>query len=219
MLDASEITARSFALNAVELGEFAAFSVKPMKVTARRWKVEGLGGLTLMNARAAFGIMKMQTLVFTPSERDIPLFSWDIIEAMGKVTLLITYYDFPVSNKQPNYSVQREIRKSLENMKEYVIPSSWLDEYCINDLTVARKSGKKSLPIMEKAIEQSLFAYLEMARNSSPLTPEKSLQKKQLIEEYVDKLFSLGSPTTKVFVKAIGEEKSKEFYKNVMFCP
>lgn len=204
----------------VDIGEFSSFRVNPMKVHVQRCLLEGVGGLTIIEAQALCGIMKMKTLVLTPSHRELVLFSWDLIQVMGRNTLLLDFYDFPVRDTQPDYAKQKEIKHSLQDLGPYKRPAyDWLNSYLKNDLAVAVKGIKKDFPRLEQTMEESLTAYLQTAQDAAILTDEEKTQKRAQISRYVDKLFDLGSPTTKVFKKSMGEEKARAFYHDVMFCP
>ena len=81
--------ADSYSLVPISVGEFAKLKVNGMKFTIRAYHVEGLGHVSIMCAKGFFGLMKMDTLMIVPDERDLPLYSYDRIQAMGNDTLIV----------------------------------------------------------------------------------------------------------------------------------
>ena len=94
MTDALSIAKKYFTVTPCEVpAEFAAMKTSKMKTNIEQYKVEGLGNMTFQHASAMFGMMKMEMMCVTPTDRDVPLFSYDLIDAMGKLTLIIELYD------------------------------------------------------------------------------------------------------------------------------
>ena len=83
----------SYSLVPISVGEFAKLKVNGMKFTIQAYHVEGLGHVSVMRAKGFFGLMKMDTLMIVPDERDLPLYSYDRIQAMGNDTLIVELYD------------------------------------------------------------------------------------------------------------------------------
>ncbi|MBQ9960092.1 MAG: hypothetical protein IJP01_07020, partial [Oscillospiraceae bacterium] len=70
-------------LTELDCGEFAKQKVSGMNFCIRRFAAEGLGSVSVMKASGFLGLMKMDTLIITPTEKDLPLFSYDRVLAMG----------------------------------------------------------------------------------------------------------------------------------------
>ncbi len=206
-----------YPMKAVDLGEFAAFKVKPMAMQTERWLLSGLGGITRLTAKGLMGLMTMESVVLTPIERDLPLFSWDIIYMPWAVTFLLEYRGFSVSDFAIDYAPQKEILHALENIKDAPLGNYWQDPYNLASIRIRKKGGKSCLPAMKKALQQSLDAYCELAKTAPLLSAAQQQQKQQLVWGYVDELFINGSPTTEVFFKSMSKEKASVFYRQVMF--
>ena len=67
--------------------------VSGMNFHIRSFTAPGLGHVSEMTASGFFGLMKMDTLIITPTEVDMPLFSYDRVLAMGNDTLIFELYD------------------------------------------------------------------------------------------------------------------------------
>ncbi len=86
------ITAQ-YHLNAITTGEFQKVKVNGMNFDVWAFHAEGLGHVSAMRAKGFFGLMKMDTLIINPTEKDMPLFSYDRVQAMGNDTLIYELYD------------------------------------------------------------------------------------------------------------------------------
>ena len=67
----------------LEVGEFAAAKAGPMRFSISAYDAKGLGRVSVIQARGLCGLMKMDSLVIDPFDRDAPLFSYDRILAFG----------------------------------------------------------------------------------------------------------------------------------------
>ena len=54
-----------------------------MRFFVKAYRADGLGHVSVMRAKGFFGLMKMDTLIIVPKEKDLPLYSYDRIYAMG----------------------------------------------------------------------------------------------------------------------------------------
>ena len=66
----------TFKLNTKEVGEYRTIKVNGMKFTIWAYEAEGLGHVSAMHAEGFFGLMKMDTLIVTPTAVDMPLLSY-----------------------------------------------------------------------------------------------------------------------------------------------
>ena len=90
--------ASRFPIRRLDIGEFEEISGKGMRFHTRVYDADGAGRLCLMEMRAFFGLMKMESAVFSPVGLDGPLFSCDLVDAMGEDTLLLELYDTTISH-------------------------------------------------------------------------------------------------------------------------
>ena len=81
-----------YPLRACDAGEFSALKASGMRFTVEAYEAEGLGHVSVMRAKGFFGLMKMDTLIVNPTERDLPLYSYDRILAMGQEASSYDWY-------------------------------------------------------------------------------------------------------------------------------
>ena len=64
-----------------------------MRFSICAYDLPGVGALSTVSMTAMLGLMRMETLVLTPLERDAPLLSCDLVRVAGRDTLLLELYD------------------------------------------------------------------------------------------------------------------------------
>ena len=87
------VVEKQFALKEKEVGVFKKLKVSGMNFEIRQFYAKDFGNVSVMTAKGFFGLMKMDTFMINPVEKDLPLFSYDRIHAMGNDTLIIELYD------------------------------------------------------------------------------------------------------------------------------
>lgn len=76
-----------FPLKELEVGEMSALKAKSMKYTICAYYAEGLGHVSVMSAKGFFGLMKMDTVIINPTEKDLPLYSYDNIKLEESISV------------------------------------------------------------------------------------------------------------------------------------
>lgn len=88
-----KIIERQFSVKEIEVGEYQTLKAKGMTFSIRQFYAEGFANVSIISAKGFFGLMKMDTFIVNPLEKDLPLFSYDRIHAMGNDTLILELYD------------------------------------------------------------------------------------------------------------------------------
>lgn len=191
--------------------EYSSMKVSGMKFSVSAWNAEGLGHVSLMCAKGFFGLMKMDTIVIVPIETDLPLLSYDRIKAAGNDTLMIELYDTLVSPWDS--SPLGRIKDSFPDIPERDPGKHWYDKIRLSE-SISKKGKRKDEERMDALTGEFIKAYLSGKAN----TTEDRERKKKKTEQYVSGLISNGGPSTDVFVKKFGKEKTKYFFENVLFA-
>ena len=191
--------------------------VKRMKVSGMTfdistYRVEGLGHVSGIIASGFFGLMKMDTLIINPTERDLPLFSYDRVHAMGNDTLIFELYDTMLG--QADLSSLEAVKQSAAYLPDHDLGSHWYDDIKLY-VSLAKKGKKKDRTGFDATVVHYLAKYLETAvsAESCPAQP-----KREKASVYVEGLLQHGGPSTDVFKKAMGEEKTAELFRKYLFA-
>jgi len=200
-----------FSLKELNAGEFAAIKVKGMKFIIKRYDAEGLGNVSVMRATGFFGLMKMDTLIINPTKKDVPLFSYDRVLAMGNDTLILELYDTLLSeNSLEGISV---VNKAYANLSDHDLGSHWYDSIKLK-LSASKKGKKKDTPAFDKMAQDYFTAYVTEAVKAEVCD---EAAKKEKASVYVEGLLSNGGPSTDIFKQYCGEEKTAYLFRKILF--
>ncbi len=202
---------RRYPLTEQDTGDFEKLKANGMKFSIRAFRAEGLGWVSVMTASGFFGLMKMDTLIINPTEVDMPLLSYDRVHAMGNDTLIYEVYD--TLTGETNLPLLEKAKGRTAILPDHDLGKHWYDDIKLPQ-SFSKKSKKVQTPAFNDAALQYLTAFLGDARNAAPCDAD---QKRQKASVYVEGLLSNGGPSTDVFKKAIGEEKTAQLFRQVLF--
>ena len=204
------VIANSYPLTPVSTGEFAKLKVNGMKFAIQAYYAEGLGHISIMQANGFLGLMKMDTLMIVPTERDLPLYSYDRIYAMGNDTLIVELYN---TLTQPlDLSLMSHIKAKFRHLEERDPGVHWYDSIKLPE-SISKKGKKADRDDIDALAAEHFSAYL----NAPAKKVADTEKKKELSAKYVEGLLREGGPSTDVFKKGLGEEKTAKLFKTVLF--
>lgn len=205
-----KVVESSHSLKPISIGEFAKLKVKGMTFSIQAYYVEEIGHLSIMRAKGFLGLMKMDTLMIIPTEKDLPLYSYDRIQAMGNDTLIVELYD---TLTQPlDLSLLGHIKAKFRHLEERDPGVHWYDTIKLPE-SISKKGKKADADDMNALAAEHFNAYWN-APAKKVVDTEK---KKERSANYVNGLLREGGPSTDVFKKALGEEKTAKLFKKVLF--
>ena len=178
-----------------------------MKFNIRAYHAEGLGHVSVMSAKGFFGLMKMDTLIVNPTEVDLPLYSYDRIFAMGNDTLIVELYD---TLSRGGFSME-DVKAKYTSLTERDPGEHWYDSIKLDE-SISKKGKKADTPALSRLTTEHLVAYLDAARPTD--APNVKREKARV---YVEGLLSKGGPSTDAFKKAIGDERTADLFRNILF--
>lgn len=200
-----------FDLAKQDIGEFSDMKGRGMRFITEVYEADGGGQLCLMEMKAAAGLMRMETGVFSPTGLDGPVFSFDYIKAVGKETLLLELYDCTISHL--SFEDLKEAKKRYEDLPDHDPGEHWYDGMRLP--VSVFKQGRKAAGQMSMLLKDYCDIYFRVLEGCAPCDPE---EKKKCNAAFVNGLISNGGPAVDTFRKMIGEEKMAEFLRNCMFC-
>ena len=133
-----------FPLTEESAGEFANLKAKGMKFQIKQYEAKELGNVSVMEAKGFFGLMQMDTLIINPLKKDLPLFSYDRVMAMGNDTLIIELYDT---------FLEKEENKNL--------PDHDLGEHWYDSIKLPESVSKKGKKEHSNAFDKFTIVYFE----------------------------------------------------------
>lgn len=197
-----------------EYGNLRLYGIMQFKI--HRYEVEDVGNLTTMTMN--MGLMQMSTVILTPLDKDIPLISTDYIYVLGNRTSYLECYDL-VLDKGNDYESflekLREIKASVADLDTITPTSAWYDS--MRTVGVYMKGKRADDEREEEALVQWIRAAMDYADSKDVLNTEEKAQKLPVVEEYTNGLVDQGGVSTDIFVRALGEEKTRDFFEKVLF--
>lgn len=203
------IIGEQFSLTPLAVGEFAKIKASGLTFSVEAYTAAGLGHVSVMKASGFFGLMKMDTLIINPKELDLPLYSYDRIFAMGNDTLIIEIYDTSLSPFKSETMIKA--KDDFDIVPERDPGEHWYDSIKLPE-SISKK-GKKVTPLLDELTLRHFEGYL--SSEFDKITDKTAKQEKTRV--YVDGLLEKGGPSTDAFIKAIGQEKTAELFKNYLF--
>ena len=197
----------AFPVTELPCGEYASQKVSGMKFHIRRFEAQGLGAVSVMAASGFFGLMRMDTLIITPTEKDMPLYSYDRVNAMGNDTLIFELYDTLL--EQADLSALDCVKRKYQHLPEHALGSHWYDSIKLPQ-SLSKKGKKAHTADFDACALEYLEAFLAAARTATPCQAEPKRQKASV---YVEGLLTNGGPSTDVFKKGIGAEKTADLFR------
>lgn len=195
-----------------DAGDYAKLKANGMKFSIRAYRAEGLGWVSVMTASGFFGLMKMDTLIITPMDVDMPLFSYDRVLAMGNDTLIFELYDTLLG--EPDMSPVARVKEKYKDLPDHDLGEHWYDS-----IKLSHSLSKKGKKVHTAAFDGCAMEYLESFLTVAKAAPDcDAAPKREKASVYVEGLLKHGGPSTDVFKKGIGEEKTAELFRKVLFA-
>ena len=202
---------QSFPLMKKDVGEFEKIKVNGMNFTIDRYYAKGLGNVSIMCAEGFLGLMKMDTFIINPTECDAPLFSYDRVLAMGNDTLILELYDTLLDTM--SLKEIEKVNKAYQELPAHDLGKHWYDSIKLAESN-AKKGRKKDSPSFNNLTKEYFKAYVETLKNAKKC---EVVPKKEKASVYVEGLLENGGPSTDVFKKHYGEEKTAYLFRKVLF--
>ena len=186
--------------------------ISSLKVSGMRFDIVsydalGLGHVSVMRAKGFFGLMRMDTLIVNPSDVDLPLYSYDRIFAMGNDTLIVELYD-TLSGER---FTMKDVKSEYGDLTQRDPGEHWYDSIKLKE-SISKKGKKCDTPRLDELTVRHFEAYL-----SAAVPTENKELKREKASAYVEGLLSKGGPSTDAFKKALGDEKTAEIFRNMLF--
>lgn len=199
-----------YTLRKVRLGEFETIEKNGLQFRIHVYRIDEIGNLSIVFMKGMMGLMKMETLILSPYEKDAPIFSMDRISAAGNDTFLAEFYDTRL--QETDLSALDEVSEKYEDVDSYVPEPRWYDD--IRLPATVHKRGKGMADTYEVMAEDFLMAFIRVLNEAPECDPAV---KKAKVKEYAHGLVVNGGPAIDQFKKLLGEEKAAELFEKYLF--
>lgn len=200
-----------YPLQTIDVKDMGHIKAGGMGFTVRAWHAQGLGHVSAMHASGFLGLMKMDTLVINPSAMDLPLLSYDRIQAMGNETLLVELYNTLAG--PCDLSALQQAKSAYADLPDYTPDAHWYDALLLPE-SIHKKGKKAQRSRYDSLTEAFVQAYLN---SGAACTPEAVAIKREKASAYAEELLRSGGPSTDVFKKTLGESTTARFFRDYFF--
>ena len=205
---------KKYNLNKLDVGSDARLAKKGMVFTTESYDVAGVGRLCVLRMRAMLGIMKMETVVLSVFNKDMPLFNADWVKAAGNETRIVELYDTQLSPYSGKLLGRLdEISKRDSDLKDYKSTAPhWYDS--IRYSCSYAKTGKKVSDRLYESAKDCISAYID-----DLITAESCDEraKREKVREFAVNLYNNGGPAVDQIKKLFGEETAKRLILRHMY--
>ncbi len=200
-------------LEEIDLKNKASYKVGPIKVHFRKFKLDEFTSLSILEGKGMFGLIKINTVVLTSSFKDIPLFSYDYMNMMGKKYYLYEMYDTFVGNKR-DYSTYIASSNLVKDIHDYKTKESEMDKYLLSETIRKNPHTKEEIKLLDEQTERFFNLAIEEYLSSNEVDVNEKHNKNA---KYVHDLLTYGGVSTDLFTKKLGLETTTEIYERILF--
>ena len=194
----------------LDVGEYTEIKAPMMKFEISAYKAEGLGHVSVMSMSGMLGLMKMDTIIINPKDRDLPLLSYDRVYAAGNDTFIVELYDTMAI--PADLTALGKVKADAASLPANDLGEHWYDNIKLPE-SLSFKRKKNHEAEFDRVALSAMDAYLAAEDNKdfdAGVKAEKS-------SAYVEGLLKNGGPSTSVFLKLFGEEKTADLFRTVLF--
>ena len=201
---------KEYRLEKRDLGDYAKISKLVVNFINEAWRIEGVGNLFAMDMSAMFGLMKMETLVLCPEEKDLSFLSCDGIHVSGNDTVIMEM-DRSALHEE-DLSVFEPLKEKYAYLEDYQAEPRWYDSYHLSS-TICKK-GKKQTADLEAFGREYIDIYLQALKDAPVCDPEA---KRQATADYAQRLIREGGVAVDGMTKMIGANRTEKLVAEYMF--
>ncbi|MBR5338147.1 MAG: hypothetical protein IK152_09205 [Lachnospiraceae bacterium] len=204
----------SFTVKKNDIGRCAKLSKGGKTFYTESYRVEGAGHLCVMKMSAMLGLMKMETVVLAPIERDLPLFNMDWVGVLGNETFIVELYDDQLS-PCPQEIMDRlnEIKEKDEDLADYSSKEAhWFDDILYP--ASYHKTGKRLSYRFSDTAERYYNEFISRLE-AAPVCDMTAKEEK--VRSFAETLYKEGGPAVDQVKKLFGEKIAGELIVEHMY--
>ena len=195
-------------LVAKDVSPWQTFSGKGMRFQLQSYDWNGCACVSYLSMRAFLGLMKMETLICTPYNKDLPIYSYDRIIAFGKKSLLLEVYDTLV--KPVDLSSMDAVKESYKDLKDKQPKPAWYDSLRLSP-SIFKEGKEERLAQLATAMST---AYLDLFATAREVDRAVKTERNRT---YVEGLISNGGPAINAVRGMIGDEAAETLFRRFLF--
>lgn len=203
-----DLFAQRGTMTAKDVSPWQTFSGKGMHFQLQSFDWDGCACLSHLTMRAFGGLMTMETVICTPYTKDLPLFSYDGVNALGRKTIFLEFYDTLVA--PIDLSSLMTVKERYSALKDKTMKPAWYDSLRLPPCTF--KVGRD--PRLPQLVVDMATAYLDLFPTARKVSREAKTAKNSA---YVEALIANGGPAINVVRQMLGPNAAEEMFRRFLF--
>lgn len=210
---AKELIEKEFKLTKKDVGDLAVLKKKGMRFETEAYSAEGLGHVCFLSLKAPLGMMRMETVVICPENRDVPLVNLDAVRAFGRDTQIVELYNTELQPMAEGAMAPYAKAKEKDaDIPDYESGEHWYDALRYPESYA--KVGKGFAERLSDTACEMLKLWLGQAKEAEFID---SPEKKAKIKDFAETLYEKGGPAVDTFVKLFGREVARRMVVGAMY--
>ena len=201
----------TYQLLPVNMGKLAEIKKGFTNFHCETYQIKDVGNLFFIEMKAMFGLMKMNTAVITPVQKDLSFCNFDAVHAMGNDTFIFEMYRTCI--EETDLSAFKAVREKYRDSADYQAQPRWYDSWRLS--AYLAKKGKGKSEEQEQMMKDCLSFYLDYLSKAPECDPDA---KKEKNRAYAERLLSEGGVAVDSMKKIIGEEKTSRLIREYMYA-
>ena len=205
---------RQFTLREIDIKEDAMLSRSGFSFNTSTYEIEDVGHMCIMRMKAMLGLMKMETVVVSSMNRDMPLMNLDWVKVPFKETLIGELYDTQLAPwPEEEQELFREISERDRDIPDYSTGKPhWYDG--IRYSCSYGKSGGGVRERLDASARQFCDTFTELLKKAPECDEEA---KREGVERFAKTLVEQGGPAVDQVTKLFGPDVARRLILNHMY--
>lgn len=203
-----DLFAQRGTMTARDVSPWQTFSGKGMRFRLQSYDWAGCACLSHLTMRAFGGLIIMETVICSPYAIDLPLFSYDGINVLGRKTVFLEFYDTQVA--PADLSPLMAVKEKYATLKDKPLKPAWYDTLRLPPCTF--KVGRDAR--LPQLVSDMSTAYLDLFATAREVDRQKKTAK---TSAYVEALIANGGPAINAVRGMIGNEDAEEMFRRFLF--
>lgn len=203
-----------YKIRKIDIGEDANLARKGFVFTTSTYEIKDVGHLCIMNMKAMFGLMRMETVILSSTKKDMPLMNLDWVKVPGKQTLIGELYDtqlVPWAKESQDAFLQ--ITERDHDLPDYISGSEhWYDSLLYP--CSYHKAGRGIGLRLEASAKEFSSLFVDQLKEA-PACDEEA--KKAKTEAFARKLAANGGSAVNMFTKLFGRDTADRMVIHHMY--
>lgn len=203
-----------FELEKEDVGSDAHLKKRGIALDTESYRIGGVGHFCILRMNALFGLMKMETAVLAPTEKDLPLLNLDRVRFLKKDAQFAELYDTQLS---PWSRETAAVFESLKDRDRDLPEPAKKTAHWYDNLLYPCSYRKAGIGISDRLTEtgqdyaEAFIAALASAPSCNPTA------KKEKVVQFADTLFTQGGPAVDTVTKLFGKETARRLILRYMY--